>query len=239
MAGLRAAAGEYVAIMDDDDYVDLFAFGEMERALFLGARPVMVTGSDVHDEEWIETSSGGHVLIGRDVRATYPATGWRKMFGGVNRLPICAFVMPRERVLARLDAFDFRHDLSEDYALHLLLLTDPQLPPVVELPGTFGHISIRKDETHSMTLEDRRPWVRDIALYLADLTRCAPAAGPGIWALLAGQETAASAMESMSVANLEAAIATRDRELRLMRLELEALRSAGVAPPPAIREAAA
>ena len=230
IAGIRAATADYVAVMDDDDYVDLFAFEEMERALFLGARPLMVTGSDVHDEEWIETASGAHVLVAQGTRATYPASEWRRMFGGVNRLPICAMVMPRERLVARLDTFDFRHDLSEDYALHLLVLTDPELPAIVELPGTFGHISIRKDETHSMTLEDRRPWVRDIALYLSDLARSPGTAGPGKWMLLAGHETAAARLEAGSIAELEAALAARERELRLMRLEIERLRSAEAAP---------
>lgn len=230
LAGVRAASGEYVAIVDDDDHVDLFAFEAMTRALFLGARPLMVAGSAVHDEEWIETPSGRHVLARRAERASYPAAGWRRMFDGVNRLPVCALVMPRRRLLARLDDFAFRHDLSEDYALHLLVLTDPALPEVVELPGTFGHVSMRPGESHSMTLEDRRPWVRDIARYLADLTRSAAVAGPGKWALLAGRESAETATAAASIAELQAALAARDRELRLMRLEIAHLRAAQPAP---------
>lgn len=239
VAGLRAASGAHVAIMDDDDYVDLFAFEEMRKALFLGARPLMLTGSVVHDEEWAETPSGRHALVRRSEHARYPASGWRRMFGGVNRLPVCALVMPRARLLARLGDFAFRHDLSEDYTLHLLMLTDPALPEVVELPGTFGHISMRADESHSMTLEDRRPWVRDIALYLADLTRNAAVAGPGTWALLAGHETAESVIEAKSVAELQAALAERDRELRLMRREIAHLRDARPAPPEVRAERAA
>jgi len=229
LAGLRAATGTHVAIMDDDDYVDLFAFGEMQRALFLGARPLMVTGSTVHDEEWLETPGGRHILARSAERMTYPAAGWREMFGGVNRLPVCALVMPREPLLARLDAFAFAHDLSEDYALFLLVLTDPALPKIVELPGTFGHISLRAGEGHSITMEDRRPWASDIALYLADLTGAAAVAGPGHWALLtqigAGRDPEAATLDAKTIAELRSALTRRDRQLRLMQSENAVLRA--------------
>jgi len=243
LAGLRAATGAHVAIMDDDDYVDLFAFDEMQRALFLGARPLMVAGSAVHDEEWTETPGGRHILTRSAERMTYPAAGWREMFGGVNRLPVCALVMPRELLLARLDAFAFEHDLSEDYALFLLVLTDPALPEIVELPGTFGHISLRAGEGHSITMEDRRPWVRDIALYLAGLTRTAAVAGPGQWALLtqtgAGRDPEAATLDAKTIAELRAALTGRDRQLRLMQHEIARLRAAGPAENiPAERSAA-
>jgi len=147
------------------------------------------------------------------------------MFGGVNRLPVCAVIMPRETLIARLGTFTFRHDLSEDYTLFLLLLTDPALPEIVELPGTFGHISLRAQDRHSITMEDRRPWVRDIALYLADLTQTATVAGPGQWALLARGDTAAAAIDAKTIAELRAGLAGRDRQLRLMKSELARLRA--------------
>ena len=233
LAGLRAATGTHVAIMDDDDYVDLFAFGEMQRALFLGARPLMVTGSAVHGEEWTETPSGRHVLTRSTERMTYPARGWREMFGGVNCLPVCALVMPRTGLIARLDAFAFEHDLSEDYTLFLLLLTDPALPAIVELPGAFGHISLRAQDRHSITMEDRRPWVRDIALYLADLTRSAAVAGPGQWALLTqnetGRDAVTAAIDTKTIAELRAGLAGRERQLRLLQSEIIRLRATGPA----------
>jgi hypothetical protein len=225
LAGLRAATGTHVAIMDDDDYVDIFAFDEMRRALFLGANPLMVANSAVHDEEWTETPSGRHILTRSTERMTYPASGWREMFGGVNRLPVCALVMPRAALLARLDAFEFRHDLSEDYTLFLLLLTDPALPGIVELPGVFGHISLRAQDSHSITMQDRRPWTRDIALYLADLTRNPGVAGPGQWALLTQGVGAAPALDTKAMAELQAGLKSRDRQIRLMKAEIDRLRA--------------
>jgi hypothetical protein len=191
----------------------------------------MVTASTVHDEEWTETPSGRHILSRSAERMTYPASGWREIFSGVNCLPVCALVMPREALIARLDAFTFDHDLSEDYALFLLVLTDPGLPEIVELPGGFGHISLRAHDQHSVTMADRRPWVRDIALYLADLTRSAAVAGPGQWALLTqsgavGNTAAAAAIDTKTIAELRAGLAERDRDLRLMRSENARLRAA-------------
>jgi hypothetical protein len=233
LAGLRAATGTHVAIMDDDDYVDIFAFDEMQRALFLGARPLMIATSAVHDEEWVETPGGHHILTRSTERMTYPASGWREMFGGVNRLPVCALVMPRDQLAARLDAFTFGHDLSEDYTLFLLLLTDPALPEIVELPGTFGHISLRAQEQHSITMEDRRPWVRDISLYLADLTRSPAVAGPGQWALLTAGNTATATIDAKTIAELRAGLADGARQLRLMQSEIARLRAAGSPDHPA------
>jgi len=239
LAGLRAAHYDHVAVMDDDDYVDLFAFEEMGKALFLGARPVMATSAVVHDEEWVETPSGRHVLTRSTERSRYAANGWRDMFGGVNRLPVCSLVVPRATLLARLDAFEFRHDLSEDYALWLLLLTDPALPEIVELPGAFGHISLRAGEDHSVTMADRRPWVRDIALYLSDLCANPAAAGPGQWAQLCGR-TIANAIDTSTIAAMREAADRRDLELRLLRQELAHLRSLHLAeaePAPAFKTA--
>jgi hypothetical protein len=215
----------------------------MRRALFLGARPLMVAGSAVHDEEWTETPGGRHILTRSSERMTYPASGWPEMFGGVNRLPVCALVMPREQLLARLDCFVFEHDLSEDYTLFLLLLTDPALPEIVELPGTFGHISLRAQDSHSITMEDRRPWVSGIALYLADLTRTKAVAGPGQWALLtrigAGRDPAAATLDAKTITELRSALTGRDRQLRLLQNENARLRATSPAENTATKENAA
>lgn len=229
LAGLRAATRTHVAIVDDDDYVDLFGFQTLSRALFLGTEPLIAVGSEVHDEVWEATPRGRHVLARSTLQRSWPAEGWRQLFAGVNALPICGLVMPRARLQARLDAFEFRHDLSEDYALFLLVLTDPELPPVVELPGTFAHISIRGDGQNSVTMPDRRPWVRDIALYLRDLTQSGAVAGPGVWRLLASRPGAEEVLAGQSLAECRAALDRRERELALMRRQIAELRAAALA----------
>jgi len=88
-----------------------------------------------------------------------------------------------------------------------------------------------------MALQDRRAWVRDIALYLADLTRDPKVAGPGQWALLTQIDhrsdagSAGAAFAAKTTAELRTALAERDRQLRLMQRELDRLRAEVAAAP--------
>jgi len=223
LGGIRSARNEYVMLIDDDDYVDLFAFDAIAPALFANNRPLIVTGSEIHDEIWEATPSGRWVLSQTTPRGHHAADGWRNMFTGVNRLPVCAMVMPRERLLARLDQFSFDHDLSEDYALFLLVLTDPALPAIAEMPDTFCHISVRGTE-NSVTMPDRRPWARDIGGYLADLTANRAVAGAGSWQILSGAAGAGTALTASSIAELRTALDHAETNLRLLGQENAHLR---------------
>lgn len=223
LGGLRASAMDYVVLIDDDDYVDLFAFDAVAPALFAGNRPLIVTGAEVHREDWESTPSGRWVLNRSEPSGTHPASGWRDMFAGVNRLPICSMLMPRKRLMERLEAFEFRHDLSEDYALFLLVLTDPSLPAIAEIPETFCHISHRGQE-NSVTMPDRRPWARDIAAYLADITASGQVAGAGLWQLLARHAPPDRAVAERAAADLAEALDRARATNRLLARENDALR---------------
>lgn len=224
--GVQIASGDYVLLLDDDDYLDLFAFDTMRAAFFAGNRPMIALTSDVHEETWEETPSGRWVLSHSARMKTYPARGWRNMFSGTNRMPICGMAIPRERLRARLRAFPMTHDLSEDYALFLLLLTDPDLPAIHECDEAAVHISLRGSE-NSVLMPDRRPWVQDIARYLADLTRTPGIAGAGQWALLTLPEPGPAPPPASGVDALQDQLRRRDQEIRLLRQELQRLRESG------------
>ncbi|MEM7188119.1 MAG: glycosyltransferase [Pseudomonadota bacterium] len=221
LAGINEATTDYIAIVDDDDYVDLFAFETIRQALFDGSRPLIVVAAGVHDEIWEETPSGRWVLTSSTPRDGYSASGWRDMFGGVNRLPICSLLIPRQRLIKRLNDFRFRHDLSEDYALFLLVLTDPEVPAIAEIDHPFCHISIRGSE-NSVTMPDRRGWVGDITAFLSDLTQTSTVAGPGLWQLMT--VAGGAPVESSAEAALNTALSKARRDLSLMKQENEALR---------------
>lgn len=224
--GLRAARMDYAAIVDDDDYLDLFAFDHILPAFFMENRPVVFASSEVHEEVWENADAPRPALTQSAPVRTYPAARWREMFDGYNKLPICAMIAPRDFVVERLETVDLTHDLSEDYALFLLLLTARDLPAIHEVQETFCHISLRGQE-NSVGMEDRRPWVRDIAGHLDGLTGAEAAAGPGVWTQLSSRgPTADKAVTARAVRDLNTALATRDREIRLLRSEAARLRSA-------------
>ena len=224
LGGAEAASGEYVLILDDDDYLDLFAFDNLLPAFFAGNRPLVALTSEVHEETWEATPSGRWVLAHSMPMSSYPASGWRRMFSGVNKVPICGLAIPRARLMARLTAFEFRHDLSEDYALFLLLLTDPELPDVHECAEPVAHISIR-DSENSVLMHDRRPWVHDIMRFLSDLVQTRGIAGQGQWALHAGYaRDLPAARDTSAVAGLQDLLHKREQEIRLLRRELGNLR---------------
>ena len=221
--GLRAAAHDYVTLVDDDDYLDLFAFDVLAEAFFDANRPVVVTASEVHEERWELPADGRAILAETTPIKRYAASGWRRMFSGVNQLPVCALALPRDVALRRLDALALTHDLSEDYALFLLFLTAPDLPAIHAVERTFCHISLRGAE-NSVTQPDRRPWCRDIAGHLGTLTRAGSVAGPGTWALLAASGQAPTA-ETPGVADMRRALDRAEADIRLLRRETERLRA--------------
>ena len=181
-AGVAAARHDYVWIIDDDDYVDLFAFSHLKTAFFGGARPLIFATADVHEETWTERPGGPPILSETRRLRDYPARGWRDMFMGFNRIPICGCLAPRELLNRRLSSLSLGYDLSEDYALFLSLLTAPDLPEIFDIDQPLSHISQRGEGENTMQMADRRPWIRNITAYLSDISY--QSAAPGAFQLL-------------------------------------------------------
>ena len=104
----------------------------------------------------------------------------------------------------------------------LLIFTDPNLPAIYELPETFCHISVRGQE-NTVTMQDRRPWVRDITGYLADLTSTPGIAGPGVWAILS-KLAGSHVSEKHTLSELRNALERAEADALLLRQENEHLR---------------
>lgn len=169
IAGIEQASGEYVLIVDDDDYIDPLCFTKLRSAFFLGQQPLILGDSMVHEEKWIRADDG-RMILAQNVRLkTFSANHWREQFGGVNQLPICSGVFPKNVLTRRLIRSKMNYDLSEDYALFLLVLSDPHLPAIYEIPHCLCHISIRSGDDNSVTAPDRTAWTRDIAGFLYDI----------------------------------------------------------------------
>lgn len=167
--GATKATKQYIWFIDDDDYVDPEAMRVLSRQVYFGIKPVFYVGTAVHNEKWDVRNNGVAVLEDSRFSHTWEADGWRKLFTGVNRVPVCGAIMPRDLLLTAIDAFEFRHDFSEDYVLQLLLLTQSDLPAIVEIPEVMSHVSIREVGENTMNLSDRTQWCVDIHGFLWDL----------------------------------------------------------------------
>jgi len=225
LGGIFAAKRDYVAIVDDDDFVDLDALKAISSARFLGEEPLLLMSSQVRNEAWRETGSKRWILESSIPEKTYFSDHLQHLFKGANQLPICSILAPRDWIQSRLQGIELRHDLSEDYAIYLALLCSPDLPPLLSYPDIFCMISSRNDGSNTITMVDRRPWVRDITLFLHDLLIDSPIAGVGTMQIL-GQSAQVSAdaavtyLETTSVAESS----RQKREIGLLRAEVAHLR---------------
>lgn len=223
--GISAARHDYVTVIDDDDYLDLLGLSALKTAFFMGRRPLIFVRCDAHAETWEHPPGGRPIVTQSTLAESYPPHRWREMFAGVNKLPICSLIAPTHFVQARMAAWQARHDLSEDYALFLLLLTAPNLPEIYEIEDVFCHISLRQDG-QSMTMGDRRPWVRDITGHLSALLSDPDVAGPGIWQQLAvRQDGGQLVVRDRALQDMQAVLDARAAELRVLRLEAKRLRA--------------
>jgi hypothetical protein len=196
--------------------------------------------SQVRRETWLETTSGRWILESSTPEKTYYSDNYKYMFTGTNQLPVCAMIAPRVWMQARLRNIELRHDLSEDYTIYLALLCAPDLPQLLIYADVFCMISSRSDGSNTITMKDRRPWVRDITLFLHDLFVVDTIPGTGAVQLLGPVDTipgtgavqllgpsarvppnaAASYLESTS----SKGAVRQAREIAMLRAEIDHLR---------------
>lgn len=239
VGGILAARKDYVVIVDDDDFVDLDAFVALSSVRFAGQDPLLLMSSQVRNEVWQETPNGRWILESSVPAKTYHSLNFRRMFLGSNQLPICAMVAPRAWLQTRLEKLSLRHDLSEDYAIYLALLTAPDLPPLLVCDDVFCMISSRSDGSNTITMKDRRPWVRDITLFLHDLFVAHPAPGSGLLQLLAQvAKTPANSTDRFIEVTTDAGMRRQSREIALLKAEVAHLRGLVDAMEAPIREGA-
>ena len=221
VGGIFGARKDYVVVIDDDDFIDPDAFAMLSCARFLGHEPLLLMSSQVRDEVWRQTPTERWILESSVPARVYHAKNVRQMFLGSNQLPVCAMVAPRAWLRSRLEQLSLRHDLSEDYAVYLALLTAPDLPPLLVCEDVFCLISSRADGSNTITMKDRRPWVRDITLFLHDLFVADPVPGAGILQLL-GEAPRVS--PHYAARTSEPGMDQQPREIAMLKAEVAHLR---------------
>src|SRR3546814_14414031 len=95
MGGIFSAGKDYIAIVDDDDFVALDAFSSLSIARFLGQNPLLLMSSQIRTETWREAATGSWVLEQSQPQKTYYSHDVRIMSLESNQLPISARIHPR------------------------------------------------------------------------------------------------------------------------------------------------
>jgi hypothetical protein len=90
--------------------------------------------------------------------------------------------MPMAMARRRLADVVLRHDLGEDFALQLALLSSPGVTVAVA-PGRIASVSVRPGEDNTITAPDRSEWQRNLAAFLSDLADDDPASTQALWEL--------------------------------------------------------
>jgi Glycosyl transferase family 2 len=220
LSGILASTKEYCFVLDDDDFLTADAFLMIRDKYYISGTPIYFVTSEVRTEKW--TNSGDREICSSSVTLkTYPATAWRSLMNGSNTVPICGCVMPRSLLLSALEKFSFKYDLSEDYTLFLLLVTMQEIPEISEIDEPFSVISIREDLKQSTSMNDRRPWVRDITGFLADLFINQKIIGPGAFQRVA---LAAKGQDPLRVKMLEKRIQELEEEIYRQKAIVSAIR---------------
>ena len=130
----------------------------------------MTISCQIFTERW-DLTGRRPVLAHSQPSVTYPATGWRSLLNGVNQMPICGALMPRDLLLRHVLAAPWNYDLSEDYVLFLRVIFGGGIEEIYEVSDVLVGISVRDEGENTVTQTDRRGWTHDIAGHLSDVYR--------------------------------------------------------------------
>jgi Glycosyl transferase family 2 len=168
-AGIHAATGDLVCIIDDDDYFTPAAVEIFLEAASQDQACLYIMDTQIVNEKWSTNSvKVQKEIVGYGTR--YKAQEWPVLFRGVNSVPLCGVVHPREFIQSALNEYGFRHDLSEDFFLHLLLLSHPRRPQIRIFDRVvYAYQSHRVADDNVSNVVDRRGWCLDTCNGLFDV----------------------------------------------------------------------
>ncbi len=137
--------------------------------------PVLLTGNAVaRNEPAGEGASSTFVWY-------YRAEDVFRVFGGVNRVPVCAMILPADLARQRLAGCQALGDYNEDYLVLLALLTTPGIE-VVTMDFDLCGISFRGDESSAANAHRER-WYLSNSTVLLELFASDDANHPLLWQL--------------------------------------------------------
>lgn len=167
-AGIKASTGDWVCIIDDDDYYLTHACSVLEKLLEPGFSGLLLLNAQIVNERWTKTTWKYQKEI-TSYGTVYDSKEWAKIYTGVNALPLSSVVHPGSYVRRIISEYEFRYDLSEDFIFHLLVFSHPSRPAVAVSLGVSVHQSHRSLSDNVSTNVDRAGWCLDTGNGLYDL----------------------------------------------------------------------
>jgi len=174
LAAIEQASTDYIWFIDDDDYMLPGALAIAVRSMLPGL-PVLLTGNAVARNE-------------PPGEAASPTFAWHyraedvfRIFGGVNRVPVCAMILPVDLARRRLAGRQALGDYNEDYFVLLALLTTPGIE-VVTMDFDLCGISFRGDESSAAEAHLER-WHLSNSTVLLELFASEETNRPLLWQL--------------------------------------------------------
>lgn len=180
LAAIDSATTDYIWFVDDDDMATPHSIAAIKDAVISADRPLLFGISEAYSETWADDTRP--LLMWSQKIETYDPVNVLNAFTGTNSLPICSMVIPVELAQTRLRGDLLRHDLGEDYALLLLLLTAPGAR-FGYIDTDIAHISIRQSSDSVVTYRDRTPWLQNLSGFMADLSTDPLASNQAVWEL--------------------------------------------------------
>ncbi|MBS1195604.1 MAG: hypothetical protein H6R33_324, partial [Actinobacteria bacterium] len=189
IAGAQAATGDYVWMVDDDDVVAPDAPALIQGAVHSRYHPILIGDCAVFAEAATPDDGPEGGFDRSHPGRTYRAARWVTAFSGRNPVPICAVLYPRPIVQRAATGELLRHDLSQDYALLLGALNDPEAEVRV-IQGWLADISLRAGPGADNATARHGPVERSASIsgFLADAL--APGAGYRVVLTHRGNEVA-------------------------------------------------
>jgi hypothetical protein len=178
---IMACQGDYIWVVDDDDFVFPLAVRPIARWLAPGGQRLIVGHARRFEEHWSSSAAEARCLKNSIELEKLRADGVFHAFDGDNHTPVCSAIFPLSVVKERLSRVAARGDYYEDYFLLMLTLTSARVE-VICIDADIAGISLRPGE-NTVTLLDREHWDMSYATFMNELLRLRSATSPLFWQL--------------------------------------------------------
>lgn len=179
----RSSQSDYVWFVDDDDFIEPKSFCEFSLRAVPGQVPFMLFESTTHAEKWhnIEQFAGRRIESSKI--SSFRVKDWKFFCSFTNPLPICSILFPRELMVRALQKARFSGDFSEDYALLVLGLSQPDADVLI-ISKSLAGISWRGASGDNVVLlKDRSQWYQGYADFFSEILGSREFVPPVFWEL--------------------------------------------------------